>query len=167
MTFLTNGLATHLPASERKEAARQLGDIGPTAKAAVPVLVQALEGTDLLLVDEIVIALKKIGEDPETYLPRLKMLLQANDEHSRVNAAARVLDVAPADHEAHLVLMKMIKSRSVYQRFAADTLGEAGPAAAEAIPVLREAAENSSQQSVKDAARRALKRIKAKPAVTN
>jgi HEAT repeat protein len=49
LAFLTNGLATHEPASDRWVAACDLGDIGPDAKAAVPLLLAALDGTNDML----------------------------------------------------------------------------------------------------------------------
>jgi len=47
--FLTNSLATHEPANDRWIAASQLGNLGPNAKAAVPLLLAALDGTNDML----------------------------------------------------------------------------------------------------------------------
>jgi HEAT repeat protein len=167
LAFLTNGFTTHLPASDRGIAALELGEVGPSARATVPGLLNALEGTNVFLIIQIAEALKKMGVGPEIYLPRLKMLLHSNDEMTRANAASRILAVDPADHEAHLVLMEIIKKGSIFRRFAIDNLGGAGPAAAEAIPVLREVMKHDSNRDNKDAARRALKGIESKPAIRN
>ncbi len=161
--FLTNTLTTHLPASDRGMVVWWLGEIGPNAKAAFPALFQALEGTNGTLVTQIAEALTKMDQNAETYLPRLKLLLQSKDESTRANAAARVLDVAPSDHEALLVLIELVKKRSIMQGFAMDTLGGLGAAAVEAVPALRETAEFNLQPKNREAARQAIKQIEAKP----
>jgi hypothetical protein len=78
-----------------------------------------------------------------------------------VNAAARVSELDPADHEAFEVLMDQIKRRALFRDFAIETLGRSGPPAAEAIPVLRYTVKHGSRQE-RDAARRALQRIESK-----
>jgi HEAT repeat protein len=161
LAFLTNGLATHEPASDRWVAASELGDIGPDAKAAVPLLLAALDGTNGMLFSQVPGALKKMGVPTETFLPRMKKQLRSEDETTRVNAAARVSELDPADHEAFEVLMDQIKRRALFRDFAIETLGRSGPPAAEAIPVLRDTVKHGSRQE-RDAARRALQRIEPK-----
>jgi HEAT repeat protein len=162
LAFLTNSLTTHEPASERWIAAGELGNIGPAAKAAVPILLEALDGTNTVLFSQVPGALKKIGVPSEEFLPRMKRQLQSKDPTTRVNAAARVLDINPADHDALVVLMDAIQKRALYQDFAIEALVRAGPPAAEAVPVLRDLARNG-QTREREAALRALKRIEAKP----
>jgi HEAT repeat protein len=161
LAFLTNGLATHEPASDRWIAAVELGNIGPNAKAAVPLLLAALDGTNGMLFSQVPGALKKIGVPTATFLPRMKAQLRTADETTRVNAAARVLELDPADHEAVLVLIDQIKRWGLFREFAIETLGRAGPPTAEAIPVLREVVKHGSTQE-RDAARQALRRIEPK-----
>jgi HEAT repeat protein len=161
LAFLTNGLATHEPASARWVAASELGNIGPNAKAAVPLLLAALDGTNSMLFSQVPGALKKMGIPTETFLPRMKKQLRSEDETTRVNAAARVSELDPADHEAFGVLIDQIKRRTLFRDFAIETLGRAGPPAAEAIPVLRATVKHGSSQE-RDAARRALQRIESK-----
>jgi len=102
-----------------------------------------------------------MGVPTETFLPRLKRLLQSENESSRVNAAARVLELDPADHEALGVLMDQIKRQALFQDFAIQTLGRAGPPAAEAIPSLSEVIKHGLKQE-REAARQALRRIEQK-----
>ena len=161
IAFLTNGLATHEPASERWVAAGELGNIGPDAKAAAPLLLAALDGTNDMLFSQVPGALKKMGVPTETFLPRMKNQLRSENETSRVNAAARVLELDPADHEALVVLIDQIKRWALLRGFAIETLGRAGPPAAEAIPVLREVVKHGSNQE-REAARQALRRIEPK-----
>jgi HEAT repeat protein len=162
LAFLTNGLATHEPASDRWIAANQLGNIGPSAQAAVPLLLEALDGTNAMLFSQVPGALKKIGVPTETFLPRMKKQLQSSDETTRVNVAARVLELDPPDHEAHVALMDVIRKGALFQDFAIETLGHAGPAAGEAIPVLRDVAKNGESREGA-LALQALKRIEPKP----
>jgi HEAT repeat protein len=161
LAFLTNGLRSYEPASERWIAASQLGKIGPNAKAAVPVLSEALDGTNDMLFSQVPGALKAIGVPTAEFLPRMKKQLQSGNQTTRANAAARVLDIDPADHDAHLVLMDLVKKGTFLQGFAIEALGRAGPAAGEAVPVLREVAKTRSRD--REAALKALKRIESIP----
>ncbi len=161
LAFLTNGLATHEPASDRWIAASELGDIGPNAKAAVPFLLAALDGTNDMLFSQVPGALRKMGVPTETFLPRLKKQLRSENETTRVNAAARVLELDPADHEALAVLIDQVKRQALFREFASETLGRAGPPAAAAIPALREMVKDGSRGE-RDAAREALRRIESK-----
>ena len=163
--FLTNSLATYEPASERWIVASQLGDIGPSAKGAVPLLLAALDGTNTMLFSQVPGALEKIGVPTETFLPRMKRQLQSSDETTRVNAAARVLDLEPAAHDALMVLMDVIRRRALFQDFAIETLAHVGPPAAEAIPILREVARNGASRE-RAAALRALRRIESRAEVS-
>src|ERR1019366_7477396 len=61
LAFLTNGLATYEPAGDRWVAACELGNIGPDAEAAVPLLLAALDGTNDMLFSQVPGALKKMG----------------------------------------------------------------------------------------------------------
>ena len=60
-----------------------------------------------------------------------------------------------------VVLMDQIKRRALFRGFAIETLGRAGPPAAEAIPVLRDVVKHGSKQE-REAARQALQRIEPK-----
>ncbi len=165
LAFLMDGVTNHQPASKRWIAAMQLGEIGPGARDAVPALMAALNAaTNAMLFAQIPRALKAIGVPAETFLPRMKAQLNSNatDENARVNTAARILEIDPADHEAHLVLMESIKKRSGPDVFAIESLGRAGPAAKEALPILREATTNP-YGSARESALRAIKEIEATP----
>ena len=161
LAFLTNGLASHEPASDRWIAAIQLGNIGANAKAAVPLLLAALDGTNDMLFSQVPDTLKKMGVPTELFLPRIKKPLQSENETTQVNAAARVLDLDPADHEALVVLKDQIERRSLFRGFAIETLCRARPPTAEAIPVLREVVKHGSKQE-REAVRRALRQIEPK-----
>ena len=162
LAFLASSLATHEPANDRWIAAWELGKIGPNAKAAVPLLLAALDGTNDMLFSQVPGALKKMGVPTETFLPRMKKQLRSDNETTRVNAAARVLELDPTDHEALAVLIDQVKRRALFREFAMETLGRAGPPAAAAIPPLRDVVANHGSRQERDAAREALRRIEPK-----
>jgi len=56
----------------------------------------------------------------------MKRQLRSENETTRVNAAAHVSELNPADHEALLVLMDQIKRRALFWDFATETLARAG-----------------------------------------
>ena len=158
LAFLTNSLCTREPANDRWVAAMELGNIGPNAKVAVPLLLAALDGTNDMLFSQVPGALKKMGVPTEAFLPRMRKQLRSASETTRVNAAARVSELDPADHEALQILLDQIKRHALFWDFAIQTLARAGPPAAEAIPVLRDTVQHGSKQE-REAARRALRRI--------
>ncbi len=162
LAFLTNGLSGSLPGSDPFATAYFVGSVGPNAKGAVPCLLHEFNGTNVNLVSIIPFALRKIGVNPATYMPRLKEFLKSDQESVRIGAAKEILEVEASNHEALLVLMKMIMTKSSLEREAIGTLGNAGPSAAEAIPVLREVVKHEEDRDLRDAARRAIKHITAK-----
>jgi hypothetical protein len=166
LAFLMEGVTNHQPASERYIAAWQLGEIGPAASAAVPVLLRALESTNDMLFSMTLRALKNIGVASETFLPIVKRRLNSTNDTVRANVAARILETAPGDLEAQAVLMKLIQQRSFFEGFAIETLENAGASASGALPVLREVTTNDSGRNGV-VARRAIKQIESKPQEKN
>jgi hypothetical protein len=164
LDFLTDGVTNHQPANARWIAAEQLATIGPSAKAAIPALLQALESTNDNLLFVVPRALTNMGVAPQTFLPLMKKQLEATEDAPRITAAVCILEVDPTDHDSHLVLMKTMEQGAVYQDYAIEMLSRAGPAAEEAIPVLRRLAKHDPQgrRDRELAAARALKRIEAK-----
>jgi HEAT repeat protein len=156
--FLTNAIIQRKNPNEQDQAILALGNIGPAARDAAPVILQA-PMTSIWAPD----ALKKMGVPPESYLPHLRKYLASPDPTIAANTAAQILGIDPADHEAHVLLMNEITRRTSLQSLAIDSLAEAGPAAAEAIPVLQSAAEDNPDKECKAAARRAIKYLEAKP----
>jgi hypothetical protein len=161
LDFLIDHLTNGAGGIDGMAVVRELGEIGPSAKAAVPYLLQAMQGTNVMLVAQAPSALAQMGASAGVILPALKQCLQSKDETMRINAAARVLELAPADHDAHLLLMNAIQGGSVFRNFAISTLGNAGPAAKEAIPVLRGVLKDGNRYE-RDSAKQALRRIEEK-----
>jgi HEAT repeat protein len=161
--FLTNSLALHEPASERWGVVRALGNLGPNAKAAVPLLLAALDGTNDMVFAQVPRALKEMGVPVDSFLPRMRRQLQSRNETTRVNAAARLLELDPADREAVALLMSEIQRRAIFRDFAIETLAYTAPRVPEVLPLLHDLAQHGSKQE-REVARRALKRIEARTA---
>jgi HEAT repeat protein len=108
--------------------------------------------------------LADIGPSASNAVPALMTVLgwATNDEDARVFMAQEVLEIDPVNHEAHLVLMEAIQIKPASEELAIDTLGRAGPAAKEALPILREATQ-SLNGSAKEMALWAIREIEAKP----
>ncbi len=161
LAFLIDGFQNHQPASERYIAADCLGDIGPNASSSVLVLLDVLRESDSQSASRIIRALGKIGTPKEEFLPILKQRFQSGDDLTRLNLASQVLYLVPGDHQAHLLLLDLITHTTSGQVYAIQALARAGPAAAEAIPVLREIAEQGSGRERAEAIK-ALKSIEQK-----
>jgi HEAT repeat protein len=143
-------------------ATRQLGELGPQARVAEPVLLEALGDTNESVVAEAAVSLKKIGVPAAEFVPQLKAGLNSKDQMKRFRAAQRVMSVAPADADAHRVLVRAAtETDSPVRYIAVEELAKAGPAAKEAIPVLRELLK-SNDRALASAAAEALKEIEAK-----
>ncbi len=69
-------------------AARSIGELGPSAKSAVPVLVEALKGKDAIVRGPAILALGKIHSDPNVMIP---LLIGYLDDESLNDEAALAL----------------------------------------------------------------------------
>jgi HEAT repeat protein len=124
-------------------------------------LLQTLSlATNLTLWQMAAEALRKSGAPKEICLPALKTKLDSNDEYVRENAAAEVLRSDPSDHDAHVAMMNLVRKSALLADYASEELGRAGPAAREAVPVLKDALKSRNKR-VREAAAWALKRIEA------
>jgi HEAT repeat protein len=163
LNFLVVEWKTNHSAGNLWYLARMLGQVGTNAQAAVPVLMEVLKApensTNVETWTSAAQALQAIGVPSPTLLEEMRPALHAKDETLRVNAAAQIMAIDPADHDAHQVLMKAIQDNpALLGRYAMETLAKAGPAAREAIPALKEAAK-SEEPDVAEAAKIALRRI--------
>lgn len=161
LAFLTNGLMTHPSANDRWIAAQVLGEIGSNASPAIPILLQALGRTNQMFLAVVPGALKSLGVPAATFLPIMKEHLKSTDETVLFNAAARILDLDPANNEAQQLLIAFIKNESIFQGLAIDALGQAGPSAKAALPVLRQTAKRNSHPGQKAATQKAIQKIEA------
>jgi HEAT repeat protein len=124
MSVWVDMLAEHLGKDTKQDkdlcqkAARAIGQIGPPAREAVPLLVEAIGATSVDVRRPAIDALGRIGPDARDAVP----------------AIIKEVDL-PKDHVNYAPL-------AYFRRLAARALGRIGPDAAEAVPVLQKALEN-------------------------
>ncbi len=153
----------------RREAIGALGNIGPSARPAVPVLIQALRDPEQCVRSEAAIALGMIGPGAVDAVPALVVFIKRRDDGrpSAIDAVAAIGTGARAavpvlfsilgDQEEHdsarqqaaSVLWRIARRpealdyliRSVQGKdpWAAQSLGALGPSAHRAVPALRRA----------------------------
>jgi len=104
-----------------RQAAAALGQIGPAAKDAVPLLTKALQSPSLEFRHFAVDALGRIGSDARESIPAIVV----------------EMDI-PKDHDNYAALTR-------FRRYAAKALGGIGVADQEAVRVLEEALENEDR----------------------
>ena len=145
-----------------------LGQIGPAAKQAVPVLIEIATdarashgGNPSLAAVE---ALGNIGSAAEDAVPALIELLAStrlNISNERREAAGALAKIAPQSTEVVAALTDALQDKNLgVQAAAATALGHIGPAAESAVPLL-EAVSGGEDAMLADVARTALQRIQA------
>jgi len=145
---------------------RALTTLGTAAAPALPVLLQELGAEKPYRAAAAAMALGSIGAPARGAVPRLTELLQSADPHLRIRSAEALWRI---DRQTNLILAVMIQELDEWskgpsalveyaedrhgqsrQQIAARILGEIGPSAREAIPVLQ-----TLQRSAFDEQRRA------------
>lgn len=122
----------------RVEAAREMGDLGEHAKAAVPALVEALGDPAAPIRKAAAAALGSIGAPAA--VPALTKTLRDADAKVRWQAAEALGQIGPKASAAVPELVKVLQGKDVSIRsVAADALGAIGWDARAAIPTLKEA----------------------------
>lgn len=130
-------LLRHGSASERAEAAEDLGLVGPAAESAAPALREALADLAPPVRVRAAVALLRIGVDPQVGVPVLVELLKDGDAGIRKEAAEALGEIGPGAAKAVPALAAALKDDDQGVRWAsAEALGLVGPAAAEAAPAL-------------------------------
>ena len=145
----------------RREAARALDSIGPTAKAAVPELTAALKSGDATLVEIAAGALGAIGPAAAPAVPQLSPLLKHGDAALRKTAALALGRIGSPSVPAFKAVLKE-KGKGVDPAIV-DAVGELGKAGSSVAPELLAAAKGASPDLIGriDAA---LKKVKAQNA---
>jgi len=151
----------------RGEAAVAIAAIGPDAAAAVPVLLKSL--TDANASPDIrysaAYALGRIGPAAQPAAEQMRSLVTSPDEVLATVASWSMLKITPDDtsllDQAIPALRKAVRAdREIVRLEAAVTLGDIGPAASSAIPILELVSEEDSSRQVREAAGKALKKIR-------
>jgi HEAT repeat protein len=115
---------------ERREAAKELSDLGPEAKPAVSALTTALRDKDSFVRKWSAEALGKIGPDAKESLPALEKLLDDGKPAVR-QASAKAMGKMGSSALASLT--KALKGASDVQELAVPALAELGDPAAPAL----------------------------------
>ena len=149
------------------EAAVTIATIGPDAAAAVPTLLKILNSGETAADGRYsaAYALGRIGPAAQSAAETLRSLTASPDEVLATVAAWSMLKITPEDKtlldQAIPALRKAIRAdRELVRLEAAVSLGDIGPAAASAIPILELVSEEDSSRQVRNAAGIALKKIR-------
>ena len=150
----------------RGDAAVAIAAIGPGAAAAVPSLVKML-GDEAAPAARYpaAFALGRIGPAAKPAVEQLRALAMSSDEVLSTVALWAALKITPEDSslfdQAIPAFRKAVRAeREIVRLEAAVALGEIGPAAASAIPILELVSEEDSSKPVRAAAAAALAKIK-------
>ena len=151
----------------RGEAAVAISAIGPDAAAAVPALLKTLTDNNAAPDSKYsaAYALGRIGPAAQSAAEQMRSLIASPDEVLATVASWAMLKITPDDtsllDQAIPALRKAVRSdRELVRLEAAVTLGDIGPAAVSAIPILELVSEEDSSRQVRDAAGKALKKIR-------
>jgi HEAT repeat protein len=116
----------------RWNAARTLGKIGPAARGAVPILVEALDDRDALVREHAAEALGEIGPDAKSAIPALVKVLKDPDARVRRDGVRSLGQIGPAAKSAAEDIRPLLKDREEKVRKAARTsLQQIDPPAAD------------------------------------
>jgi hypothetical protein len=105
-------------------------------------------------------AVQKIAPDARVVIPILleKVADRRSSQGDRFNAAVTAVRVDPSNSTALATLTGFVQSKSLFRRVAIEVLGEAGPGASPAVPILKEAL-NDRDKLVRQSAAGALRKI--------
>jgi HEAT repeat protein len=142
--------------AQRGFAIMSLGSVGPNAKAAVPVLLEAVSEDDDRVWNISATALMKIGET-NLALSGVAERLTHRDKQTRLNAAMFIVYYEPTHATALSNLFEFTKDPA-FARTAIQQLGKLQPAPEFAVSLLREIAANKDAEFRADA-ETALRRI--------
>ncbi|EEF58231.1 HEAT repeat domain-containing protein [Pedosphaera parvula] len=158
LNFLLSALTNNSNSKHRSVAVQALIEIGTNSSAVLPALVSVISDAQTDVSTRAAIGLKTLGAAKEFYVPRLEKALQTTNENLVANAASQVLWADPGNRAGLQAMMELIKKRSMFEDFAIQRLGEIGPAAKEAVPLLREVLA-THEAHLREPAKEALKRI--------
>jgi HEAT repeat protein len=155
--------------NHRQEVAFALAAMGPDAVEAVPALAKALEDSEASVRNTACYALGKIGPAAKSAIPALQRSARSSDDKFlKVASVWALLRIEPANQPLRILAVPLLvtafteSDRELVKVEVLSALGDIGPAAAPAIPLLEKAAKEDSSADVREAATEAIKKIKAK-----
>lgn len=129
----------------RREAAEELGEIGPAAHDAVAALSGALLGPDLRLGVSAAVALLRIAPGEGPALQKLLGALTDRSPEVRMTAADALGEIGPLARPAVPALIERLKERDpAVRQEAMEALGHVGPDARAALEPLQQALSDAS-----------------------
>lgn len=137
---------------------KSLGEIGPNAKAASPVLVECVAEADGAVWPAAARALARIGTPKATFVLQIEERLKSDAETERAEAIAVLLDIDPENQALHSIVVERLREKSAYAIKTVEYLERAGPAAKWAAPLLHGKL-NTSAGPLRKAVVSALRRI--------
>jgi HEAT repeat protein len=156
---LRRGLGSH-DSGQRRQAAYALARLGPQAAPAVGELSDALADSDSLVRMAAARALGAVGGAAEPAVPRLEALVRGEEPLIQVEIAFALCRIDGVTTSRLGVLRQgLLAPEAAARRHAARTLGELGPAAAEAASDL-ELATRDPVAAVAEAAAAALAAVR-------
>ena len=146
----------------RSEAIKCFAAIEADKSRLVPVLITALNDADWTVRRAAAESLGAIGSAAKAAVPVLFEMLKSEEDTNYARGALRAIDAAGP--EAVPVLMAGLESDDQRSRFyALFLLGKVGPAASEALPLLKKLMEETESGRMKDSFQKAIEEIEAKP----
>jgi HEAT repeat protein len=157
--------------SVREAALWSLWWMGPAAKPAIPAVVEMLDSSDPQVRRDVLRVLEAVGDSDDRVAPALLKALQHKEKEVRVLAAVNLGQMGPKYAKEALPLLLdgldvgdvrdqspggQAQSR---QYLIVRALGRMGPAAAEAVPRLREILNDPKRDYVHPAVKEALKKF--------
>lgn len=161
LTLILESLKQRDDPKLRSVAIGTLHGMGPAATNAIPELLEALGDPNLDVWPHAFAALQKIAPDPRIAVPFLMGKVTntvPTNQLSRLNAAVCLVRVDATNSTALTALIEFASSTNLFRSYAIDRLGDAGPAAKGAIPVLKKALKDGDK-SVRKSAGDALRKI--------
>jgi HEAT repeat protein len=161
--FLALDAIKHPGSPERKSAACLLDAQNPKFRAAirsaVPLLIDALKGSEDDLRAEALKSLAVMGRDAETAVPALCETLQSRSYNICSLALHAIHELGPVAKDATPCLIELLKARKIEPRYRVVlALGEIGPAAKDAVEPLLQCL-HDSELAIRLSALDALKKI--------
>jgi HEAT repeat protein len=160
LNLLLNAINGGSDRKHRSDAVQALVEIGTNSPAVLPALAQLVSDPQTDVSTRATYGLKTLGAAKELYMPQFEKGLRSTNDNTVANAASQVLWADPNNRAGLQAMMELIKKRSMFEGFAIQRLGEIGPAAKEAEPLLREVIATHDEH-LREPARKALKRITA------
>jgi HEAT repeat protein len=121
---------------QRREAAKDLGELGSEARDAVPALKKALRDSDLFVRRFSVEALGKIGPDAKAAIPEVALAMNDEKKEVALAAAEGLGKMGPDAVKALTVAVKDANKDPLVRKKAALSLGNMGLQARGAVPAL-------------------------------